>query len=160
MLTETGRVVAVEPGSLWVETIRQSTCGSCQAAKGCGHGILNSLRDGQRNLLKVSSTAFPEGRFRVDDEVTIAIPENLLVGSSFVVYIVPLICTLAVAAVFAGAVPGASDLDTLLGALVGFSLGVAVVRLHAWLRRNDQRLHPRLIGPVAGPALGPASAQG
>ena len=43
MLIETGRVVAVEANeeALWVETIRQSTCGSCAANKGCGHGLLN-----------------------------------------------------------------------------------------------------------------------
>ncbi|MDJ0879884.1 MAG: SoxR reducing system RseC family protein [Halieaceae bacterium] len=148
MLTETGRVIAVEPGSLWVETIRRSTCGSCSAAKGCGHGILNRMYDGHRNLLKVSSSAFPEGRFQVDDEVSIAIPEHVIVSSSFVVYIVPLLCTLIVAGIFAGLVPAASDLDTVLGAAVGFALGVALVRLHAWFQRNDSRLHPRLLGPA------------
>lgn len=149
MLTETGRVIAVEPGSLWVETIRRSTCGSCSAAKGCGHGILNRMYDGHRNLLKVSSSAFPEGRFQVDDEVSIAIPEQVIVSSSFVVYIVPLLSTLIVAGMFAGLAPAASDLDTVLGAAVGFGLGVALVRLHAWLQRNDSRLHPRLLGPAS-----------
>ncbi len=151
MLTETGRVVAVEPQSLWVETIRKSTCGSCQAAKGCGHGILNSIRDGQRNLLKVSSSAFPEGSFKVDDEVSIAIPEDILVSSSFVVYIIPLLCTLLAAGLAASVVPGATDLTALAGAGVGFGLGVLLVRLHAWLRRHDARLHPRLLGPAGAP---------
>ncbi len=148
MLTETGRVIAVEPGALWVETIRRSSCGSCSAAKGCGHGILNRMTDGHRNLLKVSSSAFPEGRFKVDDDVSIAIPEHVIVGSSFVVYIVPLLCTLLMAGIFAGLLPAASDLDTLLGAVVGFGLGTGLVRLHAWARRNDSRLHPRLLGPA------------
>jgi len=31
VIEEQGRVVSVEPGSAWVETVRQSTCGSCQA---------------------------------------------------------------------------------------------------------------------------------
>ncbi len=149
MLTETGRVIAVEPGSLWVETIRRSTCGSCSAAQGCGHGILNRMYDGHRNLLKVSSSAFPDGRFQVDDEVSIAIPEDVIVGSSFVVYMVPLLSTLLVAGLIAGLVPAASDAVTLLGAVVGFGLGVALVRLHAWARRNDSRLHPRLLGPAS-----------
>ncbi|MEE4192651.1 MAG: SoxR reducing system RseC family protein [Halieaceae bacterium] len=154
MLTETGRVVAVDPDSLWVETIRRSTCGSCSAAKGCGHGILNRMTDGHRNLLKVSTAAFPEGRFQVDDEVSIAIPEDVIVGSSFVVYMVPLLCTLLVAGSVAGLLPAASDLATFLGAVLGFGLGVGLVRLHAWTRRDDKRLHPRLLGPAHGPAHG------
>ncbi len=148
MLTENGRVVAVEPGCLWVETIRESTCGSCEAARGCGHGLMNQMGSGSRNFLKVSSEAFPEGRFQVDDEVCIAIPEHVVLGGSFMVYIVPLLCTLVVAAIFAGLVPAASDLDTALGAMVGFLLGVGMVKLHAWSSRNDERLHPRLLGPA------------
>ena len=149
MLTETGRVVAVESGWLWVETIRQSTCGSCSAARGCGHGILNSIGDGHRNYLKVSCEAFPEGRFQIDDEVCIAIPEHMLLSGSFMVYMVPLLCTLVVAGVFAGMVPGASDIDTILGAAVGFVLGVGLVKWHAWSNRYDARLQPRLLGPAA-----------
>ena len=148
MLTETGRVVAVEPGFLWVETVRASTCGSCSAASGCGHGIMNRMGEGSRNFLKVSSEAFPHDLFKVDDEVCIAIPENVVLGGSFMVYIVPLLCTLAVAAIFAGLVPAASDLDTALGALVGFVAGVGLVKLHARSTRNDVRLNPRLLGPA------------
>lgn len=148
MLTENGRVVAVEPGCLWVETIRQSTCGTCSASKGCGHGIMNQIGDGSSSYLRVSSEAFPEGRFKVDDEVCIAIPEHVVLSGSFIVYIVPLLCTLTVAGIFAGLVPAASDVDTVVGALVGFSAGVGLVKLHAWSRRNDERLHPRLLGPA------------
>ena len=53
MLTETGRVVAVDGDRLWVETIRKSTCGSCAAQKGCGHGLLNRISDNQRGLIPV-----------------------------------------------------------------------------------------------------------
>ena len=30
MLTETGRVVAVDDDGLWVETVRRSTCNACR----------------------------------------------------------------------------------------------------------------------------------
>ena len=53
MLTETGRVVALEQDSLWVETIRQSTCGSCAVQKGCGHGLINQISDGSRSFIRV-----------------------------------------------------------------------------------------------------------
>ena len=159
MLTETGRVVAVEPGWLWVETIRQSTCGSCAAAKGCGHGIMNSMGDGLRNYLKVSTAAFPDGRFQVDDQVAIAIPERLLLDSAMIVYGAPLLTTLCGAALAAGFLPGASDVETMLGALLGLVGGLSIVRLHAWWFRHNHQFHPRLIGPARA-SLGSAAAAG
>jgi len=146
MLTESARVVAVEPGWLWVETVRRSTCGSCAAARGCGHGMLNKLGDSTRNYLKVSTDAFNQRIFKVDDEVTIAIPERLLLDSAAMVYGVPLLFTLAGAAVAAGVASEASDLRAVLGAACGFLAGLGLVRLHAWYRRGDQDLHPRLLG--------------
>jgi sigma-E factor negative regulatory protein RseC len=138
----------VEPGWLWVETIRRSTCGSCSAAKGCGHGILNTIGDGHRNFLKVSSAAFPEGRFRVDDQVSIAVPEQMILRGSFVVYMVPLLCTLVLGGAFAALIPAASDLDAVLGAGVGFLAGIGLVRWHAVASRDDARMQPRLLGPA------------
>jgi len=148
MLTETGRVVAVEAGWLWVETIRQSTCGSCSAAKGCGHGLMNQAGDGRRSYLKVSSAAFPHDRFAVDDEVRIAIPEHVMLGGSFMVYMVPLLSTLVLAGGWAALTPAATDLGTLCAAVLGFGSGVGLVRLHAWWRRNDPDLNPQLLGLV------------
>ena len=46
MLIETGRVVALEGNTVWVETLRQSACGSCSARAGCGHGVLNAVAPG------------------------------------------------------------------------------------------------------------------
>ncbi|MBF2948649.1 transcriptional regulator, partial [Pseudomonas aeruginosa] len=36
MIEEQGRVVATEPGAVWVETVCRSTCSSCSANAGCG----------------------------------------------------------------------------------------------------------------------------
>ncbi len=152
MLTETARVVAVEENCLWVETVRQSVCGTCAANKGCGHGLLNRIGDGQRNYLCLSSQDFPAGEFRVDDQVSIAIPEELLLRSSFLVYLVPILCTLLVAVALPAFVFGADDLLAVIGAGLGFGLGVALVRLHAWMHRYDSRMQPQLLGlatPVA-----------
>ena len=148
MLTEAGKVVAVEPGWLWVETIRSSTCGSCAAAKGCGHGIMNRMGEGSRSYLKVSTANFPEARFRVDDQVTIAIPERLLLDSAMIVYGVPLATTLGCAALAAALLPTPSDAVTLLGAALGFLAGLSLVRLHSWWFRHSSEMQPRLVGPA------------
>ena len=37
------------------------------------------------------------------------------------------------------------DALSLLGALVGFTTGVALVRRHAWIHRNDANLQPTVL---------------
>jgi sigma-E factor negative regulatory protein RseC len=162
MLTERGRVVAIEEGALWIETLRQSVCGSCSANKGCGHGLLNRLGDGRSNLLRISLAEFPQDRFAVDDDVLIAIPEQLLLRSSFTVYGLPLVSTLLGAATAPSLLAPGSELVAVAGALCGFAAGVGLVRLHAWRHREDSSLQPRLLGPAteAGGARCAALPQG
>ena len=42
-LSETGRVVAVEPDAVWIEADRSAACGKCAARAGCGQGALSAL---------------------------------------------------------------------------------------------------------------------
>lgn len=42
MLTETGRVIAIDDDGVWVETLKQSACHQCKARKGCGQKLLAS----------------------------------------------------------------------------------------------------------------------
>ncbi|MCZ6831778.1 MAG: SoxR reducing system RseC family protein [Gammaproteobacteria bacterium] len=152
MLTEVGRVVAIEHDSLWVETLRQSTCGACVAQKGCGHGLLSRMGSGGRNYIRVLLGDQRSAQYALDDQVRIAIPEQVILRSSFVVYLLPLFCMLLLAAGLAQGFPQHStDLMASLGAVLGFLLGIALVRLHAWWYRNDMELQPRLLGRV-GPA--------
>jgi sigma-E factor negative regulatory protein RseC len=145
MLTETGRVVAVEPDSLWIETIRQSTCGSCQAQKGCGHGLINKISDGTRSYIRVLPGELAPAACEVDDQVRVAIPEEVILRGSFIVYIVPLAGMLAGAASAASVFSGNQDILAAIGAVAGFGIGVAVVRWHAWRHRDDAALQPTLM---------------
>ena len=151
MLTETGRVVAVEDDGLWVETLRQSTCGACAAQKVCGHGLLSQLGSGGQNYVRVLFGGQLPEQYALDDQVRFAIPEQVVVRSSFIVYLLPLLCMLVLAAAMALGFPQQSgDLVTALGAALGLLLGIALVRLHAWWHRDDMQLQPRLLGRVGG----------
>ena len=145
MLIETGRVVAVDSDGLWVETIRQSTCGSCAAQKGCGHGLLNRLSDGRRGYIRVLPGGQAEGVCSVDDKVRIGIPEEVILRGSLIVYMLPLVCMLAGAATAVGLAPGSQDVLAALGAAGGFGLGFVLVRWHAWRHRDDRSLQPTLL---------------
>ena len=145
MLVETGRVVAVEPEALWVETIRQSTCGSCAANKGCGHGLLNRIGDGRTGYVRVLPGPTGTAGCAVDDQVRISIPEQVILRGSLVVYVLPLLFMLGGAAGAGGLWPAGSQLASVGGAAVGLALGFAAVRWHAWRHRQDRALQPTLL---------------
>ncbi len=147
MLTETGRVVAVEADNevLWVETIRQSTCGSCAANKGCGHGLLNRISDGRTGYIRVLSGAVSARQCAIDDQVRICIPEQVILRGSMLVYMLPLICMLAAAMGADVLWPAAGQSVTVAGAIMGLALGFIFVRWHAWRHRHDSELQPTVL---------------
>lgn len=140
MINESGRVVAIEPDCLWVETIRQSSCGSCSAQKGCGHGILNQSSAGRRSHLRVLLRELPASDFSIDDEVDISIPERVLVMGALLVYILPLLTMLAAAMLVSQWWPG--DVAAFIAAVLGFVMGLGLVKYHAVSHRNDLGLQP------------------
>lgn len=148
MLVETGRVVAVEPDGVWVETIRRSTCGSCAAQKGCGHGIVNRISEGRRSLIRALPGKLSPADCAVDDQVQISIPEEVILKGSLVVYILPLLAMLAGAAVGTYTLPFGADGAAAAGAVAGFALGLVLVRWHARAHRADPRLQPVLLSVV------------
>jgi sigma-E factor negative regulatory protein RseC len=145
MLVETGRVVAVDEQGLWVETIRQSTCGSCAAQKGCGHGVINRLADGRSGIVRVLPGSVGANGCEVDDQVRISIPEEVILRGSMVVYLLPLVAMLGLAAAASSLWPANADSAAALGAFAGLGLGFALVRWHAWQHRDDPGLQPTLL---------------
>lgn len=143
MITETGRVVGIEDKALWVETIRRSTCGSCAAQKGCGQGLMNKATDGRRNQLRVLLGSQSADAFHLDDEVEISIPERALITGAMMVYLLPLlsmIAGMALASQYAS-----SDGVAAVGALLGFVLGMVLVRLHAMYIQNKPAFQASVV---------------
>jgi sigma-E factor negative regulatory protein RseC len=147
MLIETGRVVAVngDEEALWVETIRQSTCGSCAANKGCGHGLLNRISDGRTGYIRVLSGAVAARQCAIDDQVRISIPEQIILRGSMIVYMLPLLCMLAGAMGADVFWPVAGQFVAVAGAVAGLALGFTLVRWHAWRHRQDSGLQPTVL---------------
>jgi len=154
MLTENGRVVAVEADGLWVETVRKSTCGACSAQKGCGHGILNRMTDGKRGYIRVLPGDQSIQDYRVDDEVRFSIPEEVILRGSLVAYLVPIVGLLLGASAASAGLPHMGDAGALLGAVGGFFVGLGFVRWHAVRHQDDPAFQPLLQGRVAAIASG------
>lgn len=160
MLTETGRVVAVDADGLWVETVRRSTCNACGVRQGCGHGLLERLREGQRGLIRVLPGEAGHESCRIDDQVQISIPESLLLRASLLLYLLPLLTLLAGASLGAAlAPPASSDPGAMAGAVLGLFAGLGIVRWHAWRHRESPGMHPVLLAvlPRGEPASSDAS---
>ncbi len=146
MLSETGRIVAVEDDALWVETIAQSTCGSCAAKKGCGQSLLS--RFGARaNYLRVLLDGRNAQHYRVNESVNIGIPEDVIVKGSLFVYLLPLLFML----VFAGIGHHYFEKEwvSILASLAGLAIGGGVVKLHALYHRNNPKMQPVLLEPIS-----------
>lgn len=142
MILETGRVLAVEPKGLWVETLQGSACGSCRAQKGCGQRLLANL-GGNASHLWVLLDGRDAAHYCVGDEVQVGIPEDVITRGAFLVYMLPLAAML-VAVIFAHS-RSMGDAATAACALVGLLLGAAIVRLRSWQIRFDTRLQPVLV---------------
>ena len=54
-LSETGRVVAVEPDAVWIEADRSAACGKCAARAGCGQGALSALLHSGKGRVRATS---------------------------------------------------------------------------------------------------------
>ena len=145
MLTETGRVVGIEPDGIWVETIRRSTCGTCSAQKGCGHGLLNRISEGKRGYVRALPGDQSVEDYKVDDQVLISIPEEVILRGSFIAYILPLLSMLAGAMAASHFLAGQQDVLSVAGAIGGLAVGFTLVRWHGIYHRQDPEFQPVLL---------------
>lgn len=140
MIEEQGRVVAVEPGAVWVETVRKSTCSSCSVKAGCGQGLLDQLGvNGRRGYVRALSNL----QLAVGDAVIIGVREDLLVRGSLLVYLLPLLGLFA-AAVLVEQV-GLSEPWVILSAFFGFLLACYAVRWRSRVTAGDAALQPVVL---------------
>lgn len=140
MIEEQGRIVAVEPGAVWVETLRKSTCSSCSVKAGCGQGLLDQLgASGRRGYVR----ALSDLQLSVGDAVVIGVREDLLVRGSLLVYLLPLL-GLFVAAVLAEQM-SLSEPWVILSALCGFLLACCAVRWRSGITAGDPALQPVVL---------------
>ena len=124
MLKENAFIVGVEDGIAWVETLRKTSCGSCQARSSCGTSVLQKVLGNKRTRLQVNNPK----QFSVGDEVILGLHEDALVKGSLLLYALPLVAMFGFA--FVGILvftlfemeftEGYSILFSLTGLAVGF----------------------------------------
>lgn len=144
MITESGRVVAIERDGVWVETANQSACGRCAARKGCGQSLLAQM-DGHRSYIKASYNGFQAEDFNEHQTVTIGIHESAVLRGSLLVYSLPLL-GLVVGATIAHLLRW-SEPFAVFAAVAGMVLMALVVNRLSRRIDSDPRFQPVVIEP-------------
>lgn len=147
MIEEQGRVVALESGAVWVETLRKSTCSSCSANAACGQGLMDRLGVGrQRGYVR----ALTQAQLAVGDTVIIGVREDLLVRSSILVYLLPLLGLFAAALLAEGLMLPESLV--IVDGLSGLLLSWLLVRWRAARVAENPALQPVVLRTLLVPA--------
>jgi sigma-E factor negative regulatory protein RseC len=142
MIIEIGRIVSVEPDSVWVETVQRTTCNSCRAEPGCGQSMMAKL-SGHTSYLRVLLQGRDSTQYRLGDEVQIGVPEAVVANGSLFAYLLPLLSMLLFAGIAHHSIT--HELFTVLAAFTGLILGGIVVRLRGYQTRNNSDFQPVLV---------------
>ena len=139
MILETATITSVETDALWVEAVQKSACETCTAQKGCGTAVLSKLT-GRMSRLRVLKSPHASQFYSVGQQVTIAIPEDVVVLASVCAYLVPLFTSLLGLWLL-----GSNDVYSVVGAVLGLAFGGGLVSLYNARLRDDPRFNPVLF---------------
>ncbi len=153
MIEQNAVVLKIEGQMALVEAQRQSSCGSCNAKKGCGTGMLeNSV--GRRAM---QMKAVNQCDARPGDEVVVAVPETGFIKSAFFTYLLPLLFMLVGALIAQNLSQGwpwaNEDILALIGAGIGFLFALLLLRGYSQKMEKDSRLHPIVIRKINPPIM-------
>lgn len=140
MIEESGRVVAIDPGGVWVEIQGKAPCSRCAANFGCGPRMLEGLGGADRCRRIRALSVMP---LKVGDLVIVGIREDLLLSSALAVYLFPLLGLLGlgiVAQLFAF-----RELLVISSAFLGFISIWSVVRIASRCQMSDPALQPVVV---------------
>lgn len=128
MVEEQARVVDSEGEYVWVETQRQSSCGSCSVKNGCGTQVLSKVFGNKATYVRCRNSCHA----KIGDQVIIGINESALLSGSFLLYMLPLL-TMIIASGVSVAVakqwwPQNVDLISIIAAVIGLLAGLKYSR--------------------------------
>ncbi len=147
MIEESGQVVSVEGEFAWVETQRQSTCGSCAANKGCGTAALSKVLGQKRSRVRAINRAGAHP----GDTVTVGIQEDALVRGSLAMYAAPLLTLLGggLLGQFLQRGYGGGEGLIILCGLMGLFVGLLWLRAFSRRAQSDPRYQPVILRKVS-----------
>lgn len=157
MIEENGKVISKQDGQVWVSTLRDTACGSCEAKNACGQSAMAKMLSPEANhVLAIDPIGVDVG-----DHVVIGIPEDIVLKSSLLMYFMPLLALLfgAVAASYLPFASVNSDLLAAIGGILGFGFGLSVVKWHGNKNSHNESYQPTVLREQIAPLAHPISIQ-
>lgn len=140
MIEEQARVIDLAGDDAWVAVERKSVCGSCDAKKGCGTGVLTTVLGHRNDSLRVKNALGA----RPGDWVVLGIKESALLKGAAAMYLAPLLGLFLVS----GLAQFLFRLSEPLSIASGIAAFVAVlfwVRSHFRKLASDPRYQPIML---------------
>jgi sigma-E factor negative regulatory protein RseC len=104
------------------------------------------MSDGKRGYIRVLPGEETLEHYKINDQVQISIPEEVILRGSFIAYGLPTVSMLAGALLAVNGLSGNEDLLAAVGAVVGLTVGYGVVRWHGRYHRRNPDFQPVLLG--------------
>lgn len=150
LLEEIGRVVALEAGRVRVETVRVSSCQSCEAKSTCGQGAIAKVV-GQKSCI---ISALNSLSLEVGDEVVLGLQESTLLKSALLVYLLPLVLMIASAGAFQW-LYGENDLVSAFGGFMGLLVGFGIIYAYNQHHKDNAQFQPVVLRAVTNGYVAP-----
>ncbi|TNC83086.1 MAG: transcriptional regulator [Oleiphilus sp.] len=124
-----------------VKTQRQSTCNACQLKSTCGQSLISKIMSGQGIELDVPNTL----NAKRGDVVILSIPERGLLKASMMMFLMPLVLMMFVAALCKLFFDWPEPAIALVG-LLGLGAGFLLAKMMAASMQDDPAFQPKMTG--------------
>ena len=141
MIEQVAHVQAIDQTSVWLDTLRLSTCNSCSMKSGCGQRLMNQATGCKRSLIELPIPQYMT--LNVGDEVVLGIPQKAFIKASVLTFAMPLVWMLACALLAQWLT--LSEPATVVAALLGLGLGLLFLR---WYSQSEAVLASNQWQPV------------
>ena len=141
MIEQVAHVQAIDQTSVWLDTLRLSTCNSCSMKSGCGQRLMNQATDCKRSRIELPIPQYMT--LNVGDEVVLGIPQKAFIKASVLTFAMPLVWMLACALLAQWLT--LSEPATVVAALLGLGLGLLFLR---WYSQSEAVLTSNQWQPV------------
>ena len=124
MIEEQAIVIKASKESVTLEVVRSKPCGLCGQVRGCGNSIWGKIFSHQSGHIETRNNL----NAKLGDIVILGIDETLMLKSSLMLYGVPLLLMFLGMVIANSFAKEMTELYTLVGAVLGLSLGVLMIK--------------------------------
>lgn len=143
MIEQAAYVHKLDQSTVWLDTIRLSTCNSCTMKSGCGQRLMNQATDCKRS--RIALPLADNVSLQVGDEVVLGIPQQAFIKASLLTFAMPLVVLVLFAV--AAQLSQFSEPMIVVSALLGLASGLLLVRWYSSRKSvlNASQWHPVIL---------------